>query len=52
MESCVTFLEGKLKPKVNRKKSTTGSPAKLKFPGYTGRKSPYTGPRNVIEAVY
>jgi group II intron reverse transcriptase/maturase len=35
MESCVKFLEGKLKLKVNRTKSTTGSPAKLKFLGFS-----------------
>jgi group II intron reverse transcriptase/maturase len=34
MEGCIRFLEGKLKLKVNRKKSTTGSPAKLKFLGF------------------
>jgi hypothetical protein len=34
MESCTKFLEGKLKLKVNRKKSTTGSPTKLKFLGF------------------
>jgi group II intron reverse transcriptase/maturase len=35
MESCVKFLEGKLKLKVNRKKSATGSPTKLKFLGFS-----------------
>jgi group II intron reverse transcriptase/maturase len=35
MESCTKFLEGKLKLKVNRKKSTTGSPTKLKFLGFS-----------------
>ena len=35
MDSCIRFLEGKLKLKVNRKKSMTGSPAKLKFPGFS-----------------
>jgi hypothetical protein len=35
MESCTKFLEGKLKLKVNRKKSTTGSPAMLKFLGFS-----------------
>jgi group II intron reverse transcriptase/maturase len=35
MESCIKFLEGKLKLKVNRKKSTTGSPTKLKFLGFS-----------------
>jgi group II intron reverse transcriptase/maturase len=35
MESCVKFLEKKLKLKVNRKKSTTGSPKKLKFLGFS-----------------
>jgi group II intron reverse transcriptase/maturase len=34
MEGCVKFLEGKLKLKVNRKKSSTGSPTKLKFLGF------------------
>ena len=34
MESCTKFLEGKLKLKVNRKKSSTGSPTKLKFLGF------------------
>ena len=35
MEGCIRFLEGKLKLKVNRKKSTTGSPIKLKFLGFS-----------------
>jgi retron-type reverse transcriptase len=35
MEGCVKFLEGKLKLKVNRKKSTVGSPLKLKFLGFS-----------------
>jgi hypothetical protein len=36
MESCTKFLEGKLKLKVNRKKSTTGrSPIRLKFLGFS-----------------
>ena len=35
MAGCVKFLEGKLKLKVNRKKSTTGSPTKLKFLGFS-----------------
>jgi group II intron reverse transcriptase/maturase len=35
MESCIKFLEGKLKLKVNRKKSMTGSPTKLKFLGFS-----------------
>jgi group II intron reverse transcriptase/maturase len=35
MEGCITYLEGKLKLKVNRKKSATGSPAKLKFLGFS-----------------
>jgi len=35
MEGCIKFLEGKLKLKVNRKKSTTGSPTKLKFLGFS-----------------
>jgi group II intron reverse transcriptase/maturase len=34
MAGCIKFLEGKLKLKVNRKKSTTGSPMKLKFLGF------------------
>lgn len=43
MNSCVKFLEGKLKLKVNREKSQTGSPLKLKFLGFsmykTGKKT-------------
>lgn len=43
MKSCVKFLEGKLKLKVNREKSKTGSPLKLKFLGFslykTGKKT-------------
>jgi group II intron reverse transcriptase/maturase len=35
MEGCIRFLEGKLKLKVNRKKSTTGSPTTLKFLGFS-----------------
>jgi len=35
MAGCIKFLEGKLKLKVNRKKSTTGSPKKLKFLGFS-----------------
>ena len=35
MAGCIKFLEGKLKLKVNRKKSTTGSPTKLKFLGFS-----------------
>jgi hypothetical protein len=35
MEGCIKFLEGKLKLKVNRKKSTTGSPKELKFLGFS-----------------
>jgi group II intron reverse transcriptase/maturase len=35
MESCVKFLEKKLKLKVNRKKSATGSPTELKFLGFS-----------------
>jgi group II intron reverse transcriptase/maturase len=35
MEGCIKFLEGKLKLKVNRKKSATGSPKKLKFLGFS-----------------
>jgi hypothetical protein len=37
MEGCIKFLEGKLKLKVNRKKSAAGSPAKLKFLGFSLR---------------
>lgn len=43
MASCVKYLEGKLKLKVNREKSKTGSPLKLKFLGFslnkTGKKT-------------
>jgi len=35
MSGCIKFLEGKLKLKVNRKKSSTGSPTKLKFLGFS-----------------
>jgi group II intron reverse transcriptase/maturase len=35
MESCAKYLEGKLKLKVNREKSKTGSPTKLKFLGFS-----------------
>ena len=35
MESCTKYLEGKLKLKVNKKKSKTGSPLKLKFLGFS-----------------
>jgi group II intron reverse transcriptase/maturase len=35
MAGCIKFLEGKLKLKVNRKKSTAGSPVKLKFLGFS-----------------
>ena len=35
MEGRIKYLEGKLRLKVNRKKSTAGSPAKLKFPGFS-----------------
>jgi group II intron reverse transcriptase/maturase len=35
MTSCVSYLEGKLKLKVNREKSRTGSPLKLKFLGFS-----------------
>lgn len=35
MESCTKFLEGKLKLTVNRKKSTVGSPLRLKFLGFS-----------------
>lgn len=34
MESCIRFLEGKMKLKVNREKSAVGSPTKLKFLGF------------------
>jgi group II intron reverse transcriptase/maturase len=43
MTSCIKYLEGKLKLKVNREKSQTGSPLKLKFLGFslykTGKKT-------------
>lgn len=43
MTSCTKYLEEKLKLKVNREKSQTGSPLKLKFLGFslykTGRKT-------------
>ena len=43
MASCVKFLEGKLKLKVNQQKSQVGSPLKLKFLGFslykTGKKA-------------
>lgn len=43
MASCIQYLEGKLKLKVNREKSKTGSPLKLKFLGFslykTGKKT-------------
>jgi hypothetical protein len=35
MEGCIEYLEGKLKLKVNRKKSAVGNPAKLKFLGFS-----------------
>lgn len=35
MASCVSYLEGKLKLKVNHGKSRTGSPLKLKFLGFS-----------------
>lgn len=35
MESCTGYLEGKLKLKVNREKSQTGSPLQLKFLGFS-----------------
>ena len=35
MTNCVEYLEGKLKLEVNRKKSSTGSPLRLKFLGFT-----------------
>ncbi|WP_373665320.1 hypothetical protein SPSIL_059080 [Sporomusa silvacetica DSM 10669] len=40
MESCVNFLEGKLKLKVNRKKSKVGSPLREKFLGFSLHKTP------------
>lgn len=43
MTNCTKFLEGKLKLKVNRKKSQVGSPLRLKFLGFsmykTGKKA-------------
>ena len=39
MTSCVKFLEGKLKLKVNQQKSKVGSPLKLKFLGFSLYKS-------------
>ena len=43
MANCTKFLEGKLKLKVNRKKSRVGSPLRLKFLGFsmykTGKKA-------------
>jgi group II intron reverse transcriptase/maturase len=43
MESCTVYLEKKLKLKVNREKSTVGSPLRLKFLGFslykTGKKT-------------
>ena len=43
MASCIQYLEDKLKLKVNREKSKTGSPLKLKFLGFslykTGKKT-------------
>jgi len=35
MESCTKYLEGEFKLKVNREKSKTGSPLKLKFLGFS-----------------
>lgn len=35
MRSCVKYLEGKLKLKVNREKSCAGSPLRLKFLGFS-----------------
>ena len=35
MASCVSYLEGKLKLRVNREKSCIGSPLKLKFLGFS-----------------
>ena len=35
MTNCTKFLEGKLKLKVNRKKSQVGSPLRLKFLGFS-----------------
>ena len=40
MESCINFLEGKLKLKVNRKKSKVGSPLREKFLGFSLHKTP------------
>ena len=35
MQSCINFLEGKqMKPKVNREKTSFGSPANMKIPGF------------------
>ena len=43
MANCTKFLEGKLKLRVNRKKSQVGSPLRLKFLGFsmykTGKKA-------------
>ena len=43
MTSCTNYLEGKLKLKVNREKSQTGTPLRLKFLGFslykTGKKT-------------
>jgi len=43
MKSCIQYLEGTMKLKVNREKSQTGSPLKLKFLGFslykTGKKT-------------
>ena len=35
MESCTKFLEGKLRLRVNKEKSQTGSPLRLKFLGFS-----------------
>ena len=40
MKSCINFLEGKLKLKVNRKKSKVGSPLSGKFLGFSLHKTP------------
>jgi len=46
MESCMKFLERKLRLKVNRKKSATGSPTKLKFLGFSlGQPKEAAGPQ-------
>ena len=53
MESCTKYLEGKLKLKVNREKSKTGSPTRLKFLGFslykTGKKTGIRPHENSLE---